>query len=507
LSRQHAVASDQFHGWGGKIVCFAEIALFHAGLYNTQDTESIWLRHCPSKGSGGFMRTSVNFRENTARAVENKPLRHAMRTATNMFITLRDRGIAQVPMEEWREAASTVRLHVLDNLPEYVDQFSRNATRAGAIVHRAKDAGTARDIIFHLLKDRAAKKIVKAKSMITEEIHLNAHLQAGGMEVIETDLGEYIVQLAGETPSHILAPAIHKDRKEVGRLFAEKLGVEYSEDPEVLTKVARSALRKEFLSADAGISGANFAVADSGSLIMFTNEGNGRMVTTLPPLHIAVFSIEKMIPSLRDISAFIRLLPRAATGQQLSSYVSMITGTRKPGELTGAKELHIVLLDNGRSKILKGKYREILKCIRCSACLNVCPVYRVIGGHAYESTYTGPMGVILTALLDGMDRSHTLLDATTLCGWCGEVCPVKVPIPKLLSMLREEKIERDHNSLWERTLMFSYGLAVKSPALFRLGQKAAKTLWPILGAVAGKNVMDRLPRPAAKTFGELVAGK
>jgi L-lactate dehydrogenase complex protein LldF len=311
--------------------------------------------------------------------------------------------------------------------------------------------------------------------------------------------------LAGETPSHILAPAIHKDRRQVGRLFTETLGVKYSEDPEVLTKVARSALRKEFLSADAGISGANFAVADSGSLIMFTNEGNGRMVTTLPPIHVAVFSIEKLIPSLRDLSAFVRLLPRAATGQQLSSYVSMITGTRKPGESTGAKELHIVLLDNGRTEILKGKYREILKCIRCSACVNVCPVYRIIGGHAYESTYSGPMGVVLTALLDGMERSHTLLDATTLCGWCGEVCPVKVPIPKLLTMLREEKIERSHNTFSEKALMSAYGLAAKSPTLFSLGQKAARALWPALVAVAGKGMMDRLPRPAGKTFGELMA--
>jgi L-lactate dehydrogenase complex protein LldF len=407
-------------------------------------------------------------------------------------------------MEQWREAASAVRSQVLDNLHEYVDRFSAAATRSGAIVHRASDAEAARDTIFHLLKDRNARKIVKAKSMITEEIHLNSRLQAGGMEVIETDLGEYIVQLAGEAPSHILAPAIHKNRRQVGRLFAEKLGVDYSDNPEVLTKVARAALRKEFLSADAGLSGANFAVADTGSLVLFTNEGNGRMVTTLPPLHIAVLSIEKMIPTFQDLPFFVRLLPRSATGQPLSSYVSVITGVRRAGEATGAKELHIVLLDNGRTEILKGKYREILKCIRCSACVNVCPVYRVVGGHAYESTYSGPMGVALTALLDGMARAHPLTDASTLCGWCAEVCPVKVPIPKLIAMLRQERIEKGIPSFVEKVFASTYSLAVRSPALFGLGKKAARILLPVASRFGGKGILDRLPRPAARSFAEIM---
>ena len=249
-----------------------------------------------------------------------------------------------------------------------------------------------------------------------------------------------IVQIADEKPSHILAPAIHKTRSQVGELFSEKLNVPYSDDPAVLTKIARNVLRQEFLTADAGISGANFAVASSGSLAIFTNEGNGRMVTTLPPLHIAVLSIEKIIPTLKDLSLFTQLLPRSATGQILSSYLSVITGSRKPGESTGTKELHIVLLDNGRSEILKGEYREILKCIRCSACFNVCPVYRAIGGHAYGVTYPGPMGMVLTSLLEGIDKVYPLLDATTLCGACVEVCPVRVPLVKLLTMLREERV-------------------------------------------------------------------
>ncbi len=447
----------------------------------------------------------LRFRQNAAEAVLNRSLRHAMRTATDMFTIKRAEGIESVPMEAWRDAGSAIRMQVLDDLPAYLDRFSASARGAGAVVHRAKDSQSARDIVFNILKDHRVRKIVKAKSMVTEEIHLNTYLEARGMEVVETDLGEYIVQIAGETPSHILAPAIHKSRQEVGQLFAEKLGVDYSDDPTVLVRIARSVLRKKFLSADAGITGANFAVADSGSLVIFTNEGNGRMVTTLPPLHIAVLTIEKIIPSLADLPLFIRLLARSATGQPLSSYLSVITGTQKPGEATGAKELHIVLVDNGRSKIVTGDFREILKCIRCSACLNVCPVYRVMGGHAYGSTYSGPMGIVLTAVLDGMDKAHPLVDATTLCGACVEVCPVRVPLLKLLKMLRERRVEEGFASSIERAAMTGYALATKKPALFSLGQRASQILWPILTRIVSKGLLNRLPRPARRTFKQRIS--
>jgi L-lactate dehydrogenase complex protein LldF len=449
--------------------------------------------------------TSLRFRQNAAEAVLNRSLRDALRTTTDTFAVKRAMGTDTVPMEVWRDAASAIRMQVLDDLPAYLDRFSARATRAGAVVHRAKDAETARDIVFNILRDHGVKKIVKSKSMVTEEIHLNPYLEARGMEVVETDLGEYIVQLAGETPSHILAPAIHKTRRDVGKLFSEKLGVQYSDDPTVLTKIARNVLRKEFLAADAGISGANFAVADSGSLVIFTNEGNGRMVTTLPPLHVAVLTMEKIIPSLAELPSFIRLLPRSAAGQPISSYLSLVTGTRKPGEATGAKELHIVILDNGRSEILNGDFREILKCIRCSACLNVCPVYRVIGGHAYGSTYSGPMGIVLTALLDGMDKAHPLIDATTLCGACVDVCPVRVPLLKLLKMLRELRVKEGFTSSTERAAMAGYAAATKSPALFNFGQKASQVLWPILTMVVGSGVLNRLPRPAQRTFKERIS--
>lgn len=444
--------------------------------------------------------SSLRFRQNAADAVLDKPLRAAMRTSTDIFAFMREQGARSVPLEVWRDEASAIRMKVLDDLPAYLDRFSASAVRAGAVVHRAKDSETARDIVFNVLKDHGVRKIVKSKSMVTEEIHLNSYLEAQGMDVVETDLGEYIVQIAGETPSHILAPAIHKSRQQVGLLFAEKLGVDYSDDPTVLVRIARKALREEFFAADAGISGANFAIADSGSLVIFTNEGNGRMVTTLPPLHIAVLTMEKMIPSFKDLLPFIRLLPRSASGQTISSYVSVVTGTRKPDEATGAKDLHIVILDNGRSDILAGDFREILKCIRCSACMNVCPVYRVVGGHAYGSTYPGPMGIVLTALLDGMDKAHPLIDATTLCGACVEVCPVKVPLLKLLKMLRERRVDEGFTSPMERAALAGFALGTKTPALFSLGQKASRILWPILSKMFGIGVLERLPRPTRRTF-------
>jgi L-lactate dehydrogenase complex protein LldF len=423
-----------------------------------------------------------------------------MRTATDVFAAKRAEGMGSGPVEAWRDQASEIRQYIVDNMLDCVDQFAASATRAGAVVHRARDSESAREAIFNILRNHRAARIVKAKSMITEEIHLNEYLEARGFYVVETDLGQYIVQLAGERPSHLLAPAIHKSRREVGRLFSDKLGVPYSDDPTVLTGIARTALRKEFLSADAGISGANFAVADSGSLVIFTNEGNGRMVTALPPLHIAVLSMEKIIPSLKDLAVFARLLPRAATGQALSTYLSIITGNRKSKDSTGSRELHIVLLDNGRSQILAGEYRNIFKCIRCSACINVCPVYRTIGGHAYGATYSGPMGIILTILLEGMDKAHSLLDASTMCGACAEVCPVRVPLLDLIYKLRKERAEKGLSSQIERKAMAGFGCVVKSPFLFNMAQTAARVFWPIVRKVDGKDVLPRVPVPAARTL-------
>jgi L-lactate dehydrogenase complex protein LldF len=447
------------------------------------------------------VQTSLSFRANAVKAIANASLRSAMRQATDTFGTKRADAFAPIAdPEELRDEASELRLGVLDRLEELVDTFTAAATKAGATVHRAMDAAAAREIIAKVLKDRGAKTVVKGKSMVSEEIHLNAHLEREGMEVLETDLGEYIIQLVGESPSHIIVPAIHKNRQQVGKLFAEKLGVDYTDDPQVLTKIARRTLREKFLAADAGLSGANFAAAKSGSLVLFTNEGNGRMVTTIPPLHIAILSLEKMIPSLADLPTLIRLLPRSATGQAITSYVSVITGTRKPGEATGAQELHIVLLDNGRSKILRGECREILKCIRCGACMNVCPVYRTVGGHSYGWTYPGPMGIVLTTLLTGMAKAHPLVDATTLCGACVEVCPVRIPLTDLFLTLRQRKVREGFSKPMEKRGMRMFGKAAASPAIFSAGQTLSRVFWPLVRAFGGKNVAGRLPAPASVPF-------
>ncbi len=449
------------------------------------------------KGSYG----AIPFRENSIGALGDRELRKAMSDSTEIFSNNRKKGFEKVTnLEELREKASEVKLEALNNIDYLIDQFAANATSAGAIVYRAQDANQARRTIASILKDRNVKKIVKAKSMVSEEIHLNDFLERHGLDVLETDLGEYIVQLAKERPSHILAPALHKNRRQVGELFAEKLGVPFTDDPEKLTKIARKALREAFLEADAGISGANFGVAGTGSIVLFTNEGNGRMVTTIPKVHVVIMSIEKIIPKLSDLAVFMRLLPRSATGQILSSYMSIITGARNPGDVNGAEDMHIVLLDNGRSDIINGPYREILKCIRCGACMNVCPVYGSIGGHAYGSTYPGPMGIILTTLLEGMDRAHPLLDATTLCGACSQVCPVKVPLVKLLYELREERVRQEFTPKSEALGMGAFGRVVQSRSLFSMGQSMARWFWPIMKMTQFKQTLERLPKPAKKTF-------
>lgn len=440
-------------------------------------------------------RTSLTFRKNAAAALEDRSLRQAMKRATGTIGARRGEAVAEIDFEALRNRASAIRMEVVDNLQMYIDRFTAGAQKAGATVHHAVDAKQARETIGDILKSRKVKLVAKSKSMISEEIQLNAYLEKDGLEVIETDLGEYIIQLEGEPPSHLLAPAIHKSRQQVGKLFAEKLGSDYTDDPQVLTKIARKTLREKFLTADAGISGANFALAESGSLVILTNEGNGRMVTTVPPLHIAVLSIEKLLPSMRDLPTFLRLLPRSATGQTLTSYVSIISGTRKAGETTGAKELHIVLLDGGRSEIAKGEFKEMLKCIRCSACMNVCPVYRTIGGHAYGWTYPGPMGIILTGLLTGLKNSHPLADASTLCGACNQVCPVKIPLMELIVKMRVNKVAAGLSPSTISWGMRFFATAAKSPFLFFAAEKLAHTFWPVIRRMGGDEVAGRLPEP------------
>jgi L-lactate dehydrogenase complex protein LldF len=387
--------------------------------------------------------TTETFDANARAALVDTQLRGALRNATSMFGKRRlaaARGLEN--WEELRSEARAIKDEVLLHLDHYLEQFVSNAELRGAKVHWARDATEANQIVCRLARERGARNVVKSKSMVTEEIHLNDALQASGMEVIETDLGEYIIQLAGEAPSHIIAPAIHKTKGQIAALFTAKLGIEPTDDIDTLTSVARNVLRQRFANADIGISGVNFAVAETGTILILENEGNIRLTTSLPRVHIALMGIEKIVPRFADLDVFLKLLPRSGTGQQLTTYQSLITGTKRRAEDEGPEELHIVLLDNGRSRMLAHPTtRQALACIRCGACLNACPVYQQIGGHAYGSVYPGPIGAVITPQLIGLGKAAQLPYASSLCGACREVCPVKIDIPELLLHLRAEITE------------------------------------------------------------------
>ena len=337
----------------------------------------------------------------------------------------------------------------LDNLDAYLEEFERNATARGATVHWAETTADVNRIVCELAAKYRVRKAVKSKSMVSEECSLNEVLEAAGVQVVETDLGEYILQLAHEPPSHIIAPVIHKGRDEVSDLFAEKHQRPRKTDIGELTREAREMLRSHFTSADMGISGANFIVAETGTTLIVTNEGNGRMVTTLPRVHVAITGIEKVVPTLEDVTTLLRLLPRSATGQTISNYISFTTGVAQPGE-GGPEHFHVILLDAGRTKLIGSDMQPMLRCIRCGACMNHCPVYQSVGGHAYGWVYPGPMGSILTPMYVGLENALDLPHASTFCNQCGVVCPVKIPLPDLMRKLREQQFERGLRPWYER---------------------------------------------------------
>jgi L-lactate dehydrogenase complex protein LldF len=347
--------------------------------------------------------------------------------------------------------------------------------------------------IADLARARGAKLIVKSKSMASEEIHLNQALEQAGLEVAETDLGEYIIQLAGETPSHIVAPSIHKTREQVSALFERHLGMPPTDDIPTMTQVARRALRQRFIQADMGISGVNFGVAESGTVALVTNEGNGRLTTTMPRIHVAVMGIERVVESLDDLGVLLQLLARSATGQRLSVYTTLVSGPARPGEPDGAEEFHLVLLDNGRSRILGGLYAESLLCIRCGACLNACPVYQSIGGHAYGGVYSGPIGAVLTPLLQpGLPDVHKLPQASSLCGACQAACPVRIAIPDMLLRLRADAVAQGQAEAIERAAIAGWKASMLNPRLYRAGGRLAARATRLLGR---KGRIRRLPPP------------
>jgi len=412
--------------------------------------------------------------------------------------------------EASRDAARRARARAVARLDAHLDQFARAASARGATVHWAETAADARAIVTGIARERGIRLAVKSKSMASEEISLNEALQGAGVTVVESDLGEYIVQLAGETPSHIIAPAVHKTREEISRLFERHLGEPRTDSIPELVGMARKHLRGKFLSAGMGVSGGNFLVADTGSVVLVTNEGNGRMGTVLPRVHLAVVGIEKVIPRMADLPTFLRLLPRSATGQAISSYVSIVTGTRRAGDPEGPDRMHILLLDCGRSAILEGKYREVLKCLRCGACLNTCPVYQSVGGHAYGWVYSGPIGAVLTPLLVGLPEAAALPDASTLCGACADVCPVKIPLPDFLLELRSDAREQGLKTPGEIAAMKGYAGVMRRAGLLEAIERIAGVLGQFfskgkgIGGLpypfSGWTERRDFPAPAARPF-------
>ncbi len=419
----------------------------------------------------------IDFRANTQRVPPNIPAATQKNARTGLLHRAESvHALGDDYWESLRQAAHDLRLHAITHLDYYLPLLEEHVTKAGGVVHWANDAGDARRIVQEIAVARGVQRIVKVKSMATEEIELNHALQDAGVQVLESDLGEFIVQLAGQKPSHLTAPALHMTKEDIAALFRDKLCVDAPADPTVLTEIARTRLREEFLSADMGISGGNFLIAETGTLVILTNEGNGRMCTTLPPVHTAIVGIDKVIPDWQSLTVLLKLLARSATGQKMTAYVSFITGVTQDGP----REFHLVLLDNGRTRILQDEHaRETLLCIRCGACLNICPVYNHVGGHAYGATYQGPIGAILSPQLLGTKIAGDLPFASSLCGACAEICPVKIPIPEILLHLRRRVVEGDEIERAVAPTVVRAGgklgaFALGTPWLYNLGARLLK---------------------------------
>jgi L-lactate dehydrogenase complex protein LldF len=453
----------------------------------------------------------TSFKERVSKTVSDKSLHAALRKATERFGANRIRMLATLPdADEARDRAQAIRRHTIANLDRYLEQFVESVERVGGKVHWAADATEANRIVVDLAKQRGVEMLVKGKSMVSEETHLNDALEAAGISPIETDLAEYVLQLAGEAPSHIVVPIVHMVRQDISRMFHEKLGTEETDDVLTLARIAREQLRPKYIEAGMGVTGVNFGVAETGTITLVTNEGNGRLVTSLPRYHVAMMGIERLVPTMEDLGLMFQLLARSATGQKISVYSTMVTGPRRPGDADGPEEMHVVLVDNGRSRILASEYAEMLTCIRCGACLNSCPVYGLIGGHAYGSIYPGPMGSVLSPLFDGFDRYADLPHATSLCGACREVCPVRIDLPGLMLRLRRDTVREGRQPRWLKVGLFGYTMAARSPALFGLGTRLAafgsgllsrngwiRRLPPPLNAWTGTR---DFPRFASKSF-------
>jgi L-lactate dehydrogenase complex protein LldF len=435
--------------------------------------------------------TSPQFKDNAARALADEQLQRALGNVKRGFIDRRQAVVDKLPeFEALRDSARDIKNHTLAHLDLYLEAYEEKVTASGGHVHFARTAEEARDIILTICRAAGARTVTKGKSMIAEEIGLNAHLEAAGVMPVETDLGEYIIQLRGEMPSHIIAPAVHVNATQVEQDFRRvHTHLEAKRDlsePVQLLSEARAVLRDRFLAADVGITGANFLVAETGTSIIVTNEGNGDLSQILPRTHIVLASIEKLVPTLEDVSQLLRVLARSATGQELSVYTTFSTGPRRAADVDGPENYHVVILDNGRSAMLGTNFEEMLRCIRCGACMNHCPVYQAVGGHAYGWVYPGPMGSVLTPTLIGVDKAGHLPNASTFCGRCESVCPVRIPLPKLMRHWREREFERHLTPATFRSGLKLWGFFAKRPGLYRFATQAAMGALALAGRERGR---------------------
>lgn len=414
--------------------------------------------------------SNLAFKKRVDDQIHNAMMRKAVVKAQETIGANRQRMVDELGhWEEWRDAAKQIRNHVLANLDAYLYQLSEKVQQNGGKVFFAETAEEATAYIRQIALEKNAKKIVKSKSMVTEEIGLNHVLENEGIKVVETDLGEYLLQIVGDKPSHIVVPAIHKDRYKIRQELHEQLGYNGSETPEEMTAFVRQVIRKDFLEADIGISGCNFAVAETGSVCLVTNEGNLRLATTVPKTHIAVMGMERLAPTFQEVDVLITMLARSAVGAKLTAYNTWLTGPRLEGETDGPEEFHLVIVDNGRSKILESEFKEVLRCIRCGACLNTCPAYRQIGGHGYGSIYPGPIGSVISPLLGGYEEFKELPYACSLCTACNSVCPVKIPLAQLILKHREHIAQNGMSPAAERLSIFGFNFANSHPTLWKVG--------------------------------------
>lgn len=457
--------------------------------------------------------THHEFLDASAEAIANTALQVILGQLSDTLGKKNREAWAQLPNSDLvREQARKIKDETLANLDEHLATLADSVERLGGTVHFCSDSSEACRTIVDLIQARGYTKVVKSKSMTTEEIHLNDALEAHGIKPTETDLGEYIIQLAEHRPSHIVGPALHLSAQQVAEILSKDAGELLPVEREALAGFARRRLRERFGEAEVGITGANFAVAETGTIVLISNEGNARLTTALPKMHIAVMGMEKVVPKLAELPFFLKVLARAATGQKLSIYTSVITGKRREGELDGPDEFHLVILDNGRSRILGGPLRESLFCIRCGACLNACPIYRNVGGHAYGGVYSGPIGAVLTPLYDGLKDNHHLPHASSLCGACQAACPVKIQIPDLLVKLRGELNEQTHTtSRGERFAYHAWAKMLRRPWLYRCGtwlatrsvgrwKRRSPWLTKLPGKLGGWTKKRDFPAPSAERF-------